>query len=154
MNNIVSFTKEGFDTLKQELDTVRLSRKDAVADLKKAREMGDLSENGYYKAAKFKLGDIDRRIRFLTHLLKTATVPQVVIKDTVDIGCSVRVTDGKETKVYAIVGGYESNPLEGKLSIISPIGRAMKGRKKGETFVFESPTGKKQFTIVDLNYSI
>jgi transcription elongation factor GreA len=152
--NTVSFTKSGFETLQKELEGLKLSRKDAVADLKKAREMGDLSENGYYKAAKFKLNDIDRRIRFVTHLLKNASVPTVVVKDTVDIGCTVLLHDGAETKTYLLVGGYESNPQEGKLSVVSPVGRAMKGRKKGETFLFESPTGKKQFTIVDLSYII
>lgn len=146
------FTQKGFDDMLKEQKELVIARKAAVIDLKKARDMGDLSENGYYKAARFKLNDIDRRIRFLTHLVKEASVQQIVTKETVDIGCKVEISDGAVTKSYILLGGFESNPKEGKLSIISPIGKAMLGKKKGERFVFESPTGKKEYTILSLSY--
>lgn len=151
MNSIV-FTQSGVDDLKKEQELLRLQRKEAVADLKKARDMGDLSENGYYKAAKFKLISIDRRIRMVTHLLKNATVPTVIAKTTVDIGCTVMLDDGKEKKEYLLVGGYESNPGEGKLSIVSPIGRGLVGKKAGDTIQVETPNGKHTYTIVDFAY--
>src|SRR5688572_905632 len=119
MNSII-FTQAGFDDLKKEQELLKQQRKEAVIDLKKARDMGDLSENGYYKAARFKLTSIDRRIRMVDMLLKNTTVPQIVTKETVDIGCYVTIDDGDQTKTYYMVGGYESNPLEGKLSILSP----------------------------------
>jgi transcription elongation factor GreA len=150
--NTVIFTQQGFEDLKKEKELLQLSRKEAVLDLKKARDMGDLSENGYYKAAKFKLSSIDRRIRMVHMLLRSTKVAEVVAKDTVDIGCMVTVDDGKEKKTYKMVGGYESNPLEGRLSIISPIGKALQGRKKHEVIQIEAPNGKRTYTIVDLRY--
>lgn len=150
--NTISFTKDGFETMKKEKEDLIYSRKAAVLDLKKARDMGDLSENGYYRAAKFKLNDIDRRTRMLTGILKHADVRSVVKKDTIDIGCSVTIDDGKEKKSYLLVGGYESNPQEGKLSVISPIGKALVGKKAGDTIHIESPQGNKSFTVIDFNY--
>lgn len=150
--NLPIFTQKGFDDMLQEKKDLVIARKAAVIDLKKAREMGDLSENGYYKAARFKLNDIDRRIRFLTHLLKEAQVQQIVTKETIDIGCTVEISDGQRTKTYLLLGGFESNPAEGKLSIISPIGKAMLGKKQGDTFSFESPNGNKQYSILSVVY--
>lgn len=150
--NTVSFTQKGFEDLKKEKETLSLQRKDAVVDLRKAREMGDLSENGYYKAARFKLTSIDRQIRMVTMLLRSANVPLVVKKDTIDIGCQVTIDDGKEKKQYLLVGGYESNPLEGKLSVISPIGKALVGKKIGDTIQIQSPQGNRKFTILDFKY--
>ena len=149
----IRFTKEGHDTLQKEQQDLRTERKTAVEDLRKAREMVDLSENGYYKAARFKLNDIDRRIRMVTHLLKTATVPHIVVNDTVGIGCTVTIDDGKQEKKYLMVGCYESDPSLGKLSIVSPIGKSLQGKRKGERFNIESPSGKKEFTITSLHYA-
>lgn len=153
MNTIV-FTQTGVDALKKEQEELKKQRKDAVADLKKAREMGDLSENGYYKAAKFKLGAIDRRIRMVTHLLRSARVPHIIAKDTIDIGAIVTLDDGKEKKQYVLVGGYESNPAEGKLSIISPMGKALIGRKSNDVVYLTTPTGEKKVTITSFSYLI
>jgi transcription elongation factor GreA len=151
--NTIQFTQTGVDELKKEQEALTKERREAVADLKKAREMGDLSENGYYKAAKFRLGAIDRRIRMVTHLLKSAHIPAVVSKDTIDIGCRVIINDGEETKQYLMVGGYESNPLEGKLSVISPIGRMLVGKKAKDIIHVETPNGRKTITILTLAYT-
>lgn len=150
--NTISFTQKGFEDLKKEKETLTLQRKNAVVDLRKAREMGDLSENGYYKAARFKLTSIDRQIRMVTMLLRSANVPLVVPKDTIDIGCKVTIDDGKGKKEYHLVGGYESNPGEGKLSVISPIGKALVGKKSGDTIHIESPQGNRTFTVIDFLY--
>ncbi|MBP9719387.1 MAG: GreA/GreB family elongation factor [Candidatus Levybacteria bacterium] len=151
MNNII-FTQTGVDDLKKEQGLLKVQRKEAVLDLKKARDMGDLSENGYYKAAKFKLISIDRRIRLVDHLLKSAIIPAVVKKETIDIGCTVTLDDGEKKTNYLLVGGYESDPKLGKLSVISPIGRAIVGKKRKDVIEIESPSGKRIFTIVDFVY--
>ena len=151
MNNII-FTQTGVDNLKKEQEALKIERKAAVLDLKKARDMGDLSENGYYKAAKFKLIAIDRRIRMVDHLLKSAIIPAVVVKNTIDIGCTVTIHDGKDAKKYLLVGGYESNPSEGKLSVISPIGRSLIGKKGGDSITISSPAGEKIFKIIEFSY--
>jgi transcription elongation factor GreA len=151
--NTIKFTQSGVDDLKKEQEALTKERREAVADLKKAREMGDLSENGYYKAAKFRLSAIDRRIRLVTHLLKNAHIPSVVPKDTVDIGCKVTITHEDVTKEYLMVGGYESNPQEGKLSVISPIGRTLIGKKAGDTITVETPNGRKTIHIKTCSYT-
>jgi len=148
MSNTISFTQKGFEDLQKEKETLAIQRKAAVIDLKKARDMGDLSENGYYKAARFKLTGIDRQIRMVTMLLRNAHVPVVVKKDTIDIGCKVTIDDGKEQKEYLLVGGYESNPQEGKLSVVSPIGKALLGKKGGDTIHITSPQGNRSFTVL------
>lgn len=151
MNSII-FTQTGVDDLKKEQELLKIQRKEAVLDLKKARDMGDLSENGYYKAARFKLTSIDRRIRMVKMLLDNANIRQIITKDSVDIGCTVTIDDGTSKKAYYMVGGYESDPNLGKLSVISPIGRALVGKKKGDVIHIEAPNGKKMFTIMDLSY--
>lgn len=70
------FTKEGYDKLKMELDEAIRKRPEAVATLARARGMGDLSENGFYKGARFELSDLDRKIRHLKHILEDAKIIQ------------------------------------------------------------------------------
>ena len=84
------FTKEGFEKLKKDLKEAEEKRPEAVATLTKARNMGDLSENGFYKGAKFELNDLDRKIRHLTHLIKEGQVIQKPVNnDYVQLGHTV-----------------------------------------------------------------
>ena len=119
----------------------------AVTDLAKARNMGDLSENGYYKAARFKLSDIDRRLRQLKHMLRYAKIAEKSQSSVVEVGSTVIVTDGSTEKTYHIVGGHESNPKEQKLSHYSPIGKALLGKKAGDTITISIPAGDITLTI-------
>ena len=149
MGNI-RFTKEGFEKLKKDLDLLILSRKDAVEDLQKARAMGDLSENGYYKAAKFKLSSIDRDIRIMTSDLKQATIIESAHASTVGIGSKVVVSDGKKEQIYNIVGDLEADPKNQKISLLSPLGKALLGKKKGDNVVFQTPSGEITYLIVSI----
>lgn len=84
------FTKEGLDKIKKDLEEAEKKRPEAVATLARARAMGDLSENGFYKGARFELSDLDRKIRTLTHLVKEARVIEAPgQKQTVQIGHTV-----------------------------------------------------------------
>lgn len=147
---VILFTQEGYDNLKTEQQQLTEKRKETVEHLKKAREMGDLSENGYYKAAKFELGQIDRRIRKVTELIRYGKVAQTNQKDIVAVGSIVTITDGNETRKWAIVGGYESNPAENKLSNVSPIGKALLGKKVGGVVIINTPGGKSTYTITEI----
>lgn len=147
----IPFTKEGHEKLKKELEDIRNSRPAAVEDLSKARSMGDLSENGYYKAARFKLTGIDRRIREINYILKYAVVTEAQGSDSVQIGSTVILNDGDNDITYSIVGGYESNPLEGKISQISPIGKAILGKKVGEKVSIEIPKGTVSYIIKSIS---
>src|SRR3989338_2825213 len=94
------FTKQGFDDLVKEQKELKITRVDAVANLKTAREMGDLSENAAYKVARSKLSSVDRRLRFLTKILDSAYIMEVAFKGLVDVGCLVTVETNKGNFVY------------------------------------------------------
>jgi len=143
----IIFTKNGFEKLRKDYEELVESRPLAVADLRKAREMGDLSENGYYRAAKFKLSDIDRNIRRYSYLIKSAQVINSFQKEVVEIGSKVSLIIGNSEKNYQIVGEYEANPGDGKISHLSPIGKALIGKKAGEIVKIESPSGQTEISI-------
>lgn len=143
----IPFTKEGFEKIKKEKQDLLTSRPAAVEDLAKARAMGDLSENGYYKAAKQKLSGIDFRVRQLTRLIQDAVVVEKTPSDEVQIGSMVVLHDGSKEIAYSIVGGYESNPLEGKISQISPLGKELIGKKVGDNVTIVAPKGVTIYSI-------
>ena len=148
MSRQIPFTKEGYENLKKEYQKLADSRKPAVEDLKKAREMGDLSENGYYKAARAKLSSIDYNLRRLGYLIKDAIVVETKKKDTIDIGSKVTLEIDNKTVEYNIVGGYESNPKIGKISHLSPLGKALISKKTNEEIEITTPSGKIKYKIV------
>lgn len=137
----IRFTKDGLEKLKKERSELKASRPAAVEDLKKARDMGDLSENGYYKAAKQKLSGIDYRLRTMDFQIKQAEVINNMI---------VTLQNGDKTVTYTIVGDLEANPSMGSISHKSPIGRAVEGRKKGEAIEILTPSGKIKYKILEL----
>jgi len=143
----IRFTKEGLENLKNELTKLQAERKPAVLDLKKAREMGDLSENGYYKAARAKLSSIDHRLRHISYQLKQAIIIDDAPSDSVSIGRKVTlVLDGKEVN-YQIVGDTEANPSEHKISLNAPLGKALENKKIGDTIELTLPIGQLKYTI-------
>lgn len=151
----IRFTKEGYEKLKEEYQDLLRQRPLAVQDLKTAREMGDLSENGYYKESRAKLNFIDGRLRRFSDYLKRADIIDSDGKklpiDTVYIGSTVRLSDGKREKTYQIVGDLEAQPSEGKLSLLSPVGRAIMGKKLNSEIEIETPTGKFTYIITEIS---
>lgn len=147
MNKVLYFTKHGLEAKQKEYDNLLASRPDAVKDLTKAREMGDLSENGYYKSARMKLSDIDRRLRYIKYLLKIAQVKEKQNNGTIDIGSVVTLQNKGGEKVYEIVGTYEANPKNGKISSYSPLGKILLGKKTGDTVEFLIGDSKTVFYI-------
>lgn len=144
----IFFTKEGYEDKKKDQVMLFEKRKQTVEALKKAREMGDLSENGYYKAAKMELGAIDRRLRHLKALIQYGKVIRATQKTTVEIGSKVIIaSEGKDVE-YTIVGGYESDPSLGKISHVAPLGKALIGKKVSETFAITTPKGMYSYTLL------
>lgn len=130
----IPFTAAGLAKLPAELEKLQKYREEVLVRLQRAREMGDLSENGAYKTARFELSDTDRNIRRLQHLLKYGVVVAAPADGSIGVGS--RVTLVKEdggTVSYEIVGTYEADPLQGKISLESPMGVALVGKKAGET---------------------
>lgn len=146
----ILFTKQGYEKLKKEHGDLLASRPAAVEDLKKAREMGDLSENGYYKGARAKLSSIDHRLRHLAHTLRFATVMSAIGNETVQIGSQVMIRDENIEKIFFLVGEYEADPLSGKISHKSPLGSLLVGKKIGETVSVTTPSGQKSYTITSI----
>ena len=138
----IPFTKPGLDKVISERDKFLAERPEVISNLQKAREMGDLSENGYYKESKARLGWLDGRLRYLNRLIRQAEI--------VTSG-HVVLTDGQKTYEYTIVGGYESNPAEKTISYQSPLGRAISGKKAGDEVKVETPNGTKEYKIIKIS---
>ncbi|MDP3988133.1 MAG: GreA/GreB family elongation factor [Candidatus Levybacteria bacterium] len=145
----IKFTKEGFEKLKKNFEEFTQKRKSTVANLSRAREMGDLSENGAYKSAKFELGSIDRELRRLKYLLRFGFIAESSKRNFVDFGSKVILSDGEKEMIFTMVSGYESDPHEQKLSTFSPLGKAILGKRKGDRVEVISPSGKTIYKIVD-----
>ena len=148
-------TYAGLKKLEEELHDLKVVKRKEVAEkIKEAREQGDLSENAEYDAAKDEQRDIEARIEELEAILKNA---EVVVEDEVDldkinVGCAVKVYDitFDEEMEFKIVGSTEANSLEGKISNESPVGRALLGKKAGETVDVEFQAGVIQYKILDI----
>lgn len=141
------FTKAGYEKLKEEYEELKRQRPAAVEDLRKAREMGDLKENGYYKASRQKLNSIDSRLAHLAYNIKTAKIIDGGSADSIGIGSTVTLATPEREMTYQFVGDLEANPSEGKLSLLSPIGRAVEGKKQGDMIEFHSPSGIVSYMI-------
>lgn len=118
--------------------------------MRKAREMGDLSENGYYKASRAKLSFLDARLRHLERLVRLGRIIASTQSDQVEIGNIVTVSSNSKNQTYTLVGGYESNPSQKTISHLSPLGRALMGRRVKDTIVVDTPSGTKTFTIIKI----
>ena len=143
----IRFSKIGFEELKKKLEDLKNQRPSAVLDLKKARDMGDLSENGYYKAAKGKLSEIDRLLRNYAYEIKNAYVVLNIGNDKVGIGTKVELSNGT---TFEIVGDMEANPTDGKISLLSPLGRALENREVGDVIELITPKGKVSYKITKI----
>lgn len=143
----IRFTKEGFEELKKKLETLKNQRPSAVLDLKKARDQGDLSENGYYKSARLKLTEIDRNLRLIGFQVKNAFIVENKNKNIVGIGTRVKLSNGI---TFLIVGDLEAKPSEKKISLLSPIGQALEGKKQGDKVEITTPQEKLSYKILEV----
>ena len=144
MTNEIYLTKERLDELKNELHELKTKRRQEVAErLKRAKELGDLSENSEYFEAREEQADIENRIFELEETVKRASIiKKSAGGGTIKIGSTVIAKkDGKEIK-YSIVGYNEARPEEGRVSNESPIGKAFLGKSAGESATVETPKGK------------
>lgn len=147
----IIFTRQGYDDLLKEKDKLLKERPEAVKNLREAREMGDLSENGYYKAARARLSFLDSRIRNIEHLVKLAEIKETTGNDMVEIGSRVIITNDKTRYEYTIVGSYESDPAKKTISHLSPIGEALIGKKVNDKVDVMTPVGVTTYTIIKIS---
>ena len=152
----VVLSVEGLKKMEAELENLKTVRRKEVADkIKEARGQGDLSENAEYDAAKEEQAEIESRIVVLEKMLKNAEVidDEEISSDIISIGSKVRIYDKEfeEELEYIIVGSAEANPMDGKISNESPVGRGLLGHKVGETIEVETPAGMVEFEILEIN---
>ncbi len=146
--NKIAFTQAGLDKVISERDKLALERPDAVSHLQKAREMGDLSENGYYKESRARLSFIDGRLRHLERIIKFAEVITPQAGETIGFGSQVVISDGKKEFKYKVVGSFESDPNQQTISIKSPLGQALMGKKPGDKISVTTPNGTVEYKIL------
>lgn len=141
-------TREGYQKLQDELDYLRSSKRQEIANrLHEAMEGGELIENAEYEAAKNEQAFVEGRIKELEILLATARVISESEKaEIIQVGSKVTIQeDGNDPEMYTIVGAAEANPRAGRISNESPLGRALLNRKAGEQVQVDAPAGA--FTV-------
>jgi transcription elongation factor GreA len=146
-------TKEKYKEFKDELDFLRTTRRKEVAEnLEYAKALGDLSENAEYQEARELQANVEDRISHLEMILKSATILDEKHGDVVDIGTTVVVQKQgeKDTAKYKLVGSEEADMTKGLLSNLSPLGSALIGKKKGESFSFTSPKGQMNYKVINI----
>ncbi len=143
MNDNIFLTEEGKQKLQDELGKLKGPQREALAKrLKSAIEMGDLSENADYKTAKEEQGFLEGRIQEIEQILNYAVIISKTDQKSgkVVIGSKVTIQEGQyPQEIFEIVGLKESNPREGKISYVSPMGKALMGKKSGEDTIMELP---------------
>ncbi len=149
-------TREGFQKLQDELDTLRTTKREEIAiRLHEAIEGGELLDNAELEAAKNEQAFVEGRIKELEVLLATArVVDEVAAKvETIQVGSRVliQVEGRKEKEEYTMVGAAEADPLHGKISNESPIGKALLNKKEGDKVQVETPAGTLVIKVIKLN---
>lgn len=146
-------TKDGLDALKSELHELVANKRPALVErLSNARKDGDLSENNDYQSAREELEFLDGRISELESVIKNAKiVVSTSKKGTIDVGARVVLKiKGKELE-YNIVGEWEADPVAKKISLTSPLGVALSGKKVGDKVAVEAPAGIVLYDILSIN---
>ena len=150
----IYLTKTGLEDLKKEFEELsKVKRPDVLARVSQARDLGDLSENAEYSAAREELSFIDGRIDELDELLRQA----VLIVDhktksgsAIELGSTVTLHIKGKKEEFTVVGEWEADPKERKISHESPLGKALIGRKVGEKVEVEAPAGKVLYSIISI----
>src|SRR4030043_731037 len=150
-------TPDGYQKLKAELNRLlKVDRPKNIKDISEARGHGDLSENAEYHAAKERQSFIEGRIRELQAKLAMAQVidPSKINQSMVAFGAKVKVldTDTNEENIFMIVGTDEADVKNSKISINSPVGRALLGKKVGDTVVIKAPARTMEYEILEINF--
>jgi len=146
-------TKTKHDELTKELEYLRVTKRKEVAEqLDYAKQLGDLSENAEYHEARDEQAKLEDRIANLDALLKSANIVDAHHTESVTVGSIVElIRQGKTDSIkYTIVGSEEADMTKGKLSSTSPLGAALRAKKKGDSVVVETPSGKVSYKIIDI----
>lgn len=152
----IFITKEGLEKIKAELENMKTNeRKEVQRMIGEAKSYGDLSENSEYDAAKTKEAQLESKILELENKIKYAKIidEKEISTHQVQIGCLVKLYDEEfeEEVEYRIMGADESDPLNGKISNTSPVGKALLGKKVGDTVKVETPDGDNFYKVLNIS---
>ncbi len=149
MKKLFRLTQGGIDELKTELDGLVSRRGELAEAIKTAREQGDLSENAEYQSARSDQERVEGRISEIEHILLNSEIIKKPKKgDKVQLGSTVSLkSEQGGTKEFQVVGTVEADPLNGKISDESPIGRVLLGKQVGETVELVTPSDTTEYKI-------
>jgi transcription elongation factor GreA len=152
-------TKEGYDKIKKDLDhLMKVERPKNIRDIEEARGHGDLSENAEYHAAKERQGHIDAKKRELEYKLSNAQIIDIskLTNEKVVFGATVTLadTDTGETKKYTLIGQEEADLKKGKISVQSPVGKALIGHKVGDVVTIKTPAKTVEYEIQEIEIAV
>lgn len=150
----VFMTESGLEEIKKELDYLKLEKRpEVITALQEARALGDLSENAEYDAARNEQAQVEAKIKELEVLIENAKIIEKVRTDIVQIGAKVKIeyVEDKDIDEYTIVGSKEADPFSNKISNESPIAKAIIGKKIGDVVSVDSPNGKYDVKIIEIN---
>jgi transcription elongation factor GreA len=153
----IPMTTDGFRVLEEELRRLRtIERPEIIKAIEAARAHGDLSENAEYHSAREKQGFIEGRLMELEDMISRADVidPKTLSGNTVRFGATVKLADEdtNEQSTYQIVGSHETDVEHGRISVTSPLGRALIGKKVGDSAEVNAPGGAKSYEIVKVSF--
>lgn len=142
-------TEHGRRELDEELAQLIKSRAEIAGKISEARDYGDLAENAEYSAAREEQGRVETRIAEIEKILQNSDIikENKRKKGVVGLGSTVTLENGKKA-IYKIVGPVEADPLEGKISDESPLGRELIGKRVGDTATIKTPKGKTEYNIL------
>jgi len=145
-------TPEGRKKMEEELEMRKTEmRKKIAVIIKEAKEQGDLSENAEYTEAKRQQADNERRIMELENQIRTSQVASFIKGSTaIQMGSKVKVKFNGDEQVFDIVGSNEADPLGGKISNESPLGKVLMGKNVGEKVTAATPSGEKEYEILEV----
>jgi len=151
----VPITREGLEKLKQELHIIlTVERPRNIKAIEEARSHGDLNENAEYHAAKERQSFLEAKINELEMAINRSEVIEIDNEQTEKIffGKKVELRNiiNNQNIVYQLVGPYESDPENGKISVTSPLGKALIGKEEGDTIKVKTPTGVQEFEILEI----
>jgi transcription elongation factor GreA len=151
MKKLFRLTKDGVDTLKTELDGLMVKRARIADAIKSARELGDLSENAEYQSAKAEQERNETRIAEVQNILQNVEIIKKPRGTKVQLGSLVKLRGNGKTKEFQVVGTVEADPLSGKISDESPIGRALIDQKVGDKVEIKTPAETATYKIVSIS---
>jgi len=150
MKKHYQITPEGQKELLTELAELKARRGEIADKIADARDFGDLSENAEYDAAREEQGLLETRIAEIEEIINNAEIIKASKRSAIGLGSKVDLKSGKNIFSYTIVGPVEADPMEGRISNESPIGRALFGKKVGDKVTITTPKGEVAYTVTEI----